>query len=442
MSSDDEPSGAGQDPFAAMFGGIDPTQMGAAFTQIGAMLSYEGAVNWKLASDTAHSTLAEHADPAVSDADRAAVDEALRLAELWLDPVTVFPAGGSTPAAWNRTAWIDATLEGWKVLVEPLATRAGEQMGTMLPAQMPGEVAAMAGPLAGMFRQLGGAMFGMQLGQGLAQLAQDVLGSADVGVPLTTAGATALLPTNIAAFGEGLDVPADEVRLYVALREAAHQRLFAHAPWLRGRVAAAVEDYARGMQVDTSALEQAMGSVDLSNPEAVQSALSSGMFEPADTEEQAAALARLETLLALVEGWVDAVVAHAASSLPSAERLRETVRRRRATGGPAEQTFATLVGLELRPRRLREASALWEALREHRGIDGRDAVWEHPDLLPSVDDLDDVDTFVHRTELDLSALESLEGPAPTEPTIPRSGTDAAAGTPDSGPDDGPDDPTS
>ena len=70
---------------------------------------------------------------------------------------------------------------------------------------------------------------------------------------------------------------------------------------------------------------------------------------------------------------MDAVVTAASTALPSAAALRETVRRRRATGGPAEQTFATLVGLELRPRRLREAAALWEELAAARGTDGRDA---------------------------------------------------------------------
>ena len=175
---------------------------------------------------------------------------------------------------------------------------------------------------------------------------------------------------------------------------------------MRAALFGVVEDYARGISVDTSRLEEVMRSIDPQNPEAVQEALQSGLFEPEDTPEQRAALARLETMLALVEGWVDAVVTDASGALPSAVALRETVRRSRATGGPAEQTFATLVGLELRPRRLRDAATLWTELRAARGIDGRDAVWAHPDLLPTADDLDDPESFVARTPLDLSSLDS------------------------------------
>ena len=91
---------------------------------------------------------------------------------------------------------------------------------------------------------------------------------------------------------------------------------------------------------------------------------------------------------------MDAVV-HAAAKprLSSADALRETLRRRRASGGPAEQTFATLIGLELRPRRLRDASRLWASLTDARGVDGRDALWAHPDMLPTATDLDDPDGF-------------------------------------------------
>ena len=93
---------------------------------------------------------------------------------------------------------------------------------------------------------------------------------------------------------------------------------------------------------------------------------------------------RLETALALVEGWVDEVTATAAlPHLPHAVALREMIRRRRAAGGPAEQTFATLVGLELRPRRSRDAAALWAQIARDGGTTARDAVWDHPDLLPT-----------------------------------------------------------
>ena len=96
---------------------------------------------------------------------------------------------------------------------------------------------------------------------------------------------------------------------------------------------------------------------------------------------------------------MDAVVAEAVGDrLPGADALRETLRRRRASGGPAEQTFATVVGLELRPRRLRAASELWRLLTEQRGVAGRDALWAHPDLVPTADDLDDPAAFVARAD--------------------------------------------
>jgi putative hydrolase len=82
--------------------------------------------------------------------------------------------------------------------------------------------------------------------------------------------------------------------------------------------------------------------------------------------------------------------------LPSSAAIAETVRRRRASGGPAESAFATLVGLELRPRRLREAAAMWKKVTDAAGSDARDALWSHPDLVPTSDDVDDPTTLIAR----------------------------------------------
>ncbi|MFF8283220.1 zinc-dependent metalloprotease [Streptomyces albus] len=414
--------GAGADnPLAAMFGSLgggqgqlDPGDLGAAFQKLGQMLSYEGGpVNWEMAKDIARQTVAAGAQDGSKDAsvgphDRAAVEEAVRLADLWLDGVTSLPSGAGTAVAWSRAEWVESTLPVWKDLVDPVAERVGAAMGSVLPEEMQ----AMAGPLLGMMRSMGGAMFGTQIGQALGVLAGEVVGSTDIGLPLGPQGKAALLPVNIEALGKGLGVPLEEVRLYLALREAAHQRLFAHVPWLRSHLFGAVEGYARGIKVDTAKLEDLVGQLDPQRPEELQEALQQGMFQPEDTPEQKAALARLETALALVEGWVDAVV-HAAAEphLPSASALRETLRRRRASGGPAEQTFSTLIGLELRPRRLRDASRLWASLADARGTEGRDALWEHPDMLPTAADLDDPDAFVHREQPDFSELDRILGDA-------------------------------
>ena len=139
-----------------------------------------------------------------------------------------------------------------------------------------------------MVTSLGGALFGGQLGQALGSLAAEVLSAGDIGLPLGPAGTAALIPANIKEYGEGLELPADEVRLYVALREAAHQRLFEHVPWLRGHVLTAVETYADGITVNREAIEEAMGRIDPTNPESMQEIALDGIFTPEDTPAQKA----------------------------------------------------------------------------------------------------------------------------------------------------------
>jgi putative hydrolase len=408
-----------QDPFAAMGG--DMRQFADMLHRFADMLTHqsgeggEGPLNWDVAKNIARHTVSEQGDPSIVATEHRQVEEALRLADLWLDEGTSLPSGIRTPKAWSRSEWIEQTLPVWSKLCDPIATRMVDSLGGALPEEM----RAVAGPLVGMIRQMAGAMVGGQAGQALGALAHEVVGSTDVGLPLAPEGVGALLPAGVSDFGAGLELPEDQVRLYLALREAAHQRLFAHVPWLRGRLLGAVEEYARGITVDLSHLEETVAGIDIGDPEALQRAFGEELqLQSEETPQQKAALARLETALALVEGWVDTVVNGVAEGrLPEAMKLAEAVRRRRATGGPAERTFATLVGLELRPRRLREAGALWRALTEARGVDGRDAVWQHPDLMPAAGDLDDPDAFVHgtQTDLDISALtEAPQTPAAGE----------------------------
>ncbi|MFL6069798.1 MAG: zinc-dependent metalloprotease [Actinomycetes bacterium] len=411
------PAPGDANPFAAMLGGsgMSGADLGAALQRFGQLLSSSsGPVHWELAHDTARQVVAAKGDRSVNSLDRAAVTEAVDVAEVWLDDATALPRTSATVEAWSRSEWIEETLPRWKAVITPLAERMAAASAESLPGQLPEEMRAMAGPMLGIVGQMSGVMFGGQVGQGLGALAGEVLTSTDVGLQLAPPGRMALIPSNIAEFGAGLGIPDDQVRIFLALRECAHTRLFEHAPWLTTRIGDAVTDYARGISVDMSGLEQAMGGVDPSNPEALAQLMSSGVFEPPNTPEQQAALDRLELLLALVEGWVDDVTSTAADGrLPAGVALNESMRRRRATGGPAERTFETLVGLQLRPRRLREASALWRTLAERTSVTERDKYWDHPDLLPDADALADPEAFITRsgnTDWDISSLNDSEAP--------------------------------
>ena len=307
----------------------------------------------------------------------------------------------------------------WRRLVEPVAAHIADAMEGALSLgdaedgrAMPG-MAGMEQMLRPMLRTSGASMFGLQLGQGLGQLA-DRGGRRD--------------RHRAAAERAGPRRPAADQRRGVrrgpgAVRSATSPSTWrcASAPgsgcsppagWLREQMLALVEQYASGITIDTSALEEAVGQIDPNNLAELSSTLEGGLFEPQKTPGAAGRRCeRLETMLALVEGWVDEVVTQATAQwMPAAGALAETVRRARATGGPAEATFATLVGLELRPRRMRDAANLWAAVRDARGADGRDAVWSHPDLVPTSADLDDPLGFV--------AAEPAERPATTTSTPP------------------------
>jgi len=409
--------GEPNNPFEAFFSSLAGGDMNAlaaqlqsAFAMLGGAGSMFGGgpteqgsgVNWEVTKNTARKTVASLGpDPSPDAGQQRGITEAVELAEVWLDQATSFPRVSTSVAAWSRAEWIEHTMPVWRRLVEPVAIHIADAMegalnfgGSEEAAGLPG-MAGMEQMLRPMLRTSGASMFGLQLGQGLGQLATEVVGATDIGLPLSEPGHVALLPTNVKAFGEGLEQSSSDVTLYLALRECARQRLFASASWLRAQMLTLVEQYASGITIDTSALEQAVGQLDPSNLEELSSSLEGGIFEPQKTPEQLATLERLETMLALVEGWVDEVVTQATAQwMPSAPALAEAVRRARAAGGPAEETFATLVGLELRPRRMRDAANLWAALRDARGMEGRDAVWSHPDLVPTTADLDDPLGFV------------------------------------------------
>lgn len=396
--------------------------------------------------DISKKFLSAHGELPVSIADLTATSEAMNIADLWLNEATVFPPLPlSDNCALSRRDWIDSTLAGWEEIARPLVEGMSDAMSGMLKENlgesgisldelnnqsgfnlpgfnMPGfnlpglNLPGMQIPqslLASIMGTFMSSLISTQLGQTIGNLSTTVTGANDVALPLSKDIRPALIPQNAAAWGSGLGIDENEIRIYLALREIAAARLFVSAPWLREYIKNSIASYGKGIRVDITAItEQAQeamssGELDPTNPESLTLALSGGMFTPEETPNQKAALENLETVLALIDGWIDAVVTLAAKNrLPSLIQLRETQQRRRATKSPTQELFATLVGLEVSPRRTREAIAFWEKVVELKDVKSRDEIWDESFLLPRADQLSDAEGFLKSRTVpdDLSGL--------------------------------------
>ncbi|MCU1544820.1 MAG: zinc-dependent metalloprotease [Microbacteriaceae bacterium] len=398
--------------------GDDPALVAQLIAQLQNALRSSGeGINWDLALEQARN-LASRTTVVSLPSERSQLDQAFHIASLWLAEATEISELTVPPRLMSRTEWVSATMPVWIQLAEPVASSIADSLTAVLTEQAPEEMTDMIAGASQLMRNVGGTLFAMQLGQVVGQLSSEVVSGGDIGIPLLGAlggddrhasdQQAAMIPQNVAAFATGLDVPVDQVQLYLAVRELAHARLFRHAKWLRLQLMTSITEFARGIRIDTSRLEELASDFDPANPEELRSALTSGALIPPKSDEQLAALGRLETTLALIEGWVDVVTAQATSRLPTSAAIAETVRRRRASGGPAESAFATLVGLELRPRRLREAAAMWQQVTNAVGAEARDDLWSHPDLVPTAEDITDAAALVARLQAGAPAPDDID----------------------------------
>jgi putative hydrolase len=379
-----------------------------------------------LVRDTAKKFATAQGSAPIGANDVSDVEQAFSIAELWLNDATFFPQSPNTGnAALARTDWVDSTLAGWQTTVEPLAIGLSSAIGELLN-QAQGEANPFGdenpfgqdqaqlpiGMISALLNSFIGSLIATQLGQAIGGLSGKVTGAHDVGLPLIDAAYPTLVPQNIKEWATDLDIPMDEVRIFHALREAAIARLFAHNPWLVSYIRTAITDYGKGINIDMDAIQdqaqrafESGNGFDPANPESFTIALNDGIFTPQETPAQRAALTKLETALALIDGWSEEVVSLAAGErLPNIAALQETLRRRRATSAPAQQLFSALLGLQVSPRLAREATAFWRQVRELKDVESRDRVWSG--ILPTADDLLTPESFLKSLEVpdDLSGL--------------------------------------
>jgi putative hydrolase len=349
--------------------------------------STEG-LNWSLV-ETQAKQIASANSRKVPESVGKSIDTAMATGSLWLDEVTDVASITSEPKLLSRELWVADSLGLFKDLATPVANRMSEALTENFKENLPEEFSGFMSQASGLMKSAGSVMFAMQMGQALGRMSEEVLSAGDIGLPIFKEPRPAFVAQNLAELVDSLEEDSDQVYFYFVIRELAHARLFKQSMWLREYTVNLITAYAREISIDNTRIVEMSENFDPSDIGNIQKAFESGSLIAPRTPSQTIALERIETVLALIEGWVDCVTQAATTRLPRSAAIAEVVRRKRSSGGPAEKTFLTLIGLELRPRKLREASAMWNQITEAAGIQKRDAIWSHPDLLPTDADIQD-----------------------------------------------------
>ena len=399
-------------PFTSLFSQVGKTNSGK---------DGEEVLSITTARDTATKFVKVQGLKPLGTKDVSVVENAFEISELWLNEATAFPASTHAPMAVSRMDWVLETMPGWHKTIEPLAAGLSSAISDLMDQAMNAQAAdpEQGQPpiemITAMLRSFIGTMIATQLGQSIGTLATSVTGAHDVGLPLLDPARAIVIPENIENWAVDLEIAKSEVFIFHALREGAVARLFAHNPWLVSYIQSAVVEYGKGIHIDIDAIQrqaqEAFEGMQANMPEgagegeAISFALDNGIFTPEESPAQKSALLKLETVLALIDGWTDEVVSLAAGDrIPSIEQLRESHRRRRASSSPAQQLFSSMLGLQVSPKLTREAGTFWKKIREVKSVGERDQIWSG--LLPTADDLLDPEKFLTSTSIpdDLSGL--------------------------------------
>lgn len=402
-------------------GGFDPNMFNNVplFRELAKVMAWSGGpVNWDLARDTAMAaTQAPQALPQTSGGAESDFAEAVGVAELWLDQVTELPriqgpARALTPAEWTRQA---ASKEGLGAYIEPVAEGMTGSLSAGLPEQLQGlgeSVTQAMGSLTAM-------MYGVQVGTVAGHLAEQLLGTYDLGLPTLDPRTVGTVGDTAEQFARDYNFDPVEFRYWLALREAAHRRMFAGVPWLQPAIAELIGQFATEADFNIEAMLEGMGGMgfDPSNPEALRDALSGpDAFRIEPTTAQRATLAKLQAIISFVEGWSEVMVTAAAGQrLQALSRILEAARRRRAEPNAGERALEQLLGLDFKPADVRVGPAFCEAVIAARGLDGLDRVWRDRAFLPGPEELAEPSRWLVRMaaaeiEAELAATDDPQEP--------------------------------
>lgn len=371
------------------------------FGDLARMFAQQGPVNWDVGRQTAM-WLASDGQPEanVDPLERIRLEELVRVADLHVSQQTGLNtsiAGGILSVLpVTRGDWALHSLESYRPFLERLATSLSASAGG--PADAPDPTGQLLGDLG---KLLGPVLLGMQSGFMLGHLARRALGQYDLPLPRRPADQLLVVPANIDALAEQWSLVPDDLRLWVCLQEVVHHAVLGR-PHVRARLEALIDEYVSRFEVDPAALEASLGDIDPTDMSGLQALLGNPetLLGAVRSPGQHDTLGRIETLTAVIEGYVDHVMDTTGHGLiGSYGQLTEALHRRRVEAGDGDRFAARLLGLELGRGQYERGGTFVRGVVERAGEEGLARLWHSERELPTPAELDAPGLWLARIDL-------------------------------------------
>jgi coenzyme F420 biosynthesis associated uncharacterized protein len=298
-----------------------------------------------------------------------------------LTPVEPIPP----PEAVNRAEWAGVNVDSMAGLIGPVAERLGSRLDG-------------AGPFSTALRTAAGATVAAEVGLVLGYMSQKVLGQYELSLlePERTPRLLFVEP-NLSKAIRDLESDPDSFLRWIVLHEVTHVLQFSGVPWLREHMGGLMREFLATMEMrihrgSTSGLPS------LPNPrDLMERFREGGLVSLVQTREQKQIFDRIQAVMSVIEGYSEHVMdAVGEQVLPSYAGLRDSMERRRRNRSGPEKALQRLLGLDLKMRQYELGKQFCDAVEQGHGIATLNRVWDSPESIPSLAEIEDPEAWVLR----------------------------------------------
>ncbi len=295
------------------------------------------------------------------------------------------PGPPPPPEMVDRATWAEINLDTLSGFLDPVGARLSDRLGS-------------AGPLSGPLRAAASATLAAEVGLVAGYMSQRVLGQYELSLlqPEQPARLLFVGPNLVKAIGE-MQLDRDRFLAWIVFHEVTHVFQLAGVEWLRPYLADLLREYLETVEVS---IEKGAAGGLPSLPSAKQIAEAyreGGLAALVQTKEQRGIMRRLQAVMAVVEGYSEHVMdAVGERVLPGYEKLRDAMDRRRESRSAPAKILERLLGLDLKMRQYVVGKKFCDAVVDEHGIETLNRVWEAPELLPTLAELDHPEDWVSR----------------------------------------------